>query len=243
MKLKKIYEDLNTFSAFELQEPWDNSGLLVGDPEAEIKSIVLSIDIDEELIERCENDTLILTHHPLIFSKFKQLDFSKHPAKLLAKMIKKDIAHIAMHTNFDKTHLNRYVLEKVLGYPAKESEQDFILYFDVNKEFGVFAQELKEKLGLETLKCVQTNTYVKTCALTTGSGASLLGEVQADCFITGDIKYHDAMLSHELGISLIDIAHYQSERFFADILQAHLQKSDLSVIISHSKNPFTYLDL
>ena len=65
--------------------------------------------------------------------------------------------------------------------------------------------------------------------------------IEADCFLTGDIKYHDAMEASSLGLSMIDIGHYESERYFGEVLGGYLEKLGLSVIISPSKNPFTYL--
>ena len=64
--------------------------------------------------------------------------------------------------------------------------------------------------------------------------------IEADCFLTGDIKYHDAMEAKALGLSMMDIGHYESERYFGEVLAQHLEKLGLSVIISPSKNPFTY---
>ena len=83
MSVEEIYKILDGISPFELQESWDNSGLLVGDWQHEVKQIVLSIDIDEELLQSLEEDTLVITHHPIIFGGLKQLQFNQYPAKLL----------------------------------------------------------------------------------------------------------------------------------------------------------------
>jgi putative NIF3 family GTP cyclohydrolase 1 type 2 len=48
------------------------------------------------------------------------------------------------------------------------------------------------------------------------------------------------MEAEALGLSLIDIGHYESERFFPDVLAPHLKNFGLTVIISSSKNPFTF---
>ncbi|PHQ56872.1 MAG: Nif3-like dinuclear metal center hexameric protein, partial [Sulfurimonas sp.] len=50
MKISQIYKFLNEISPFELQEKWDNSGLLIGSFNEEISQIALSIDVDEKLI-------------------------------------------------------------------------------------------------------------------------------------------------------------------------------------------------
>ena len=67
MKIRDIYEFLNTISPFELQEKWDNSGLLVGNFEDEFENLYLSMDLDLDLVENLKPNSLVITHHPLIF--------------------------------------------------------------------------------------------------------------------------------------------------------------------------------
>ena len=240
MKISEIYAYLNELSPFEIQESWDNSGLLVGDFSQEINTIALSIDVDENLIDTLDENTLLITHHPIIFGGLKQLEFSKYPANLLQKMIKKNISNIAMHTNFDQTHLNYYVATEVLGYEISNKD-GFVAYIDIDEDFDVFAKKVSLAFGLPHARCVKASQRVKKVALTTGSGCSLMRSIEADCFLTGDVKYHDAMEAKSINLSLIDIGHYESEHFFAQILQKHLKNLGLKVIIASSENPFTYI--
>ena len=240
MKISEIYKFLDELSPFELQESWDNSGLLIGDFSEDITKVVLSIDVDEALIDSMENNTLLITHHPLIFGGLKQLQFNQYPANLVYKMIQKNISNIAMHTNFDQTHLNEYVAKEVLGYDVKEKD-GFVAYLDVNEDFDIFAAKVAKAFSLPHAKCVKTSEFVKRVALTTGSGCSLIKSIDADCFLTGDVKYHDAMEAKSINLSLIDIGHFESEHFFAEILLKHLKILGLEAIIASSKNPFTYI--
>ncbi|WP_457745517.1 Nif3-like dinuclear metal center hexameric protein [Sulfurimonas sp.] len=240
MKVLEIYEYLNQLSPFEIQESWDNSGLLVGDFNEDISTIALSIDVDEALIDSLENNTLLITHHPIIFGGLKQLEFSKYPANLIQKMIKKNISNIAMHTNFDQTHLNEYVATEVLGYEIAQKD-GFVAYLEIDEDFDTFAKKVSSAFGLSHARCVKCSNRVKRVALTTGSGCSLMRSLSADCFLTGDVKYHDAMEAKSINLSLIDIGHYESEYFFAQILQKHLKNLGLKVIIASSENPFTYI--
>jgi len=240
MKILDIYNFLNGLSPFELQESWDNSGLLIGDFSHDVERIVLSIDVDEALIDSLEENTLLITHHPIIFGGLKQLEFSKYPANLIQTMIQKNISNIAMHTNFDQTHLNEFVAREVLGYEIARKD-GFVAYMDIDEEFDIFAKRVAHAFNLPHAKCVKSSERVKRVALTTGSGCSLMKSITADCFLTGDIKYHDAMEAKSIKMSLIDIGHFESEHFFAQILQKHLKNLGLEVIISSSKNPFTYI--
>ncbi len=239
MKLEEIFNYLNELSPFEMQESWDNSGLQVGEFSQEISKIALSIDVDEKLIDSLDENTLLITHHPLIFSGLKQLDFSKYPSNLIHKMIQKNISNIALHTNFDKTHLNDSVATEVLGYKIIKKDE-FIDYLEVNEDFEAFNARVSSALGLDYSKYVKCKEWVQTAALTTGSGCSLIPNIDADCFLTGDIKYHDAMSAKSINLSLIDIGHFESEHFFAQILAKHLKILGLEVIIASSENPFTY---
>ncbi len=243
MKLQEIYDVLNEISPFELQEKWDNAGLLVGSFEDEIKNIYISIDLDEELVNSIKEKSLIITHHPLIFSGLKKVNYNTYSTKLLKELIKKDICLISMHTNIDKTHLNKYVTEDILGFKVDNSKE-FISYCDVNMNFDELVKLVSSKLDLKITKVVKCNDFIKKIAIVTGAGMSLIDEVKADCFLTGDIKYHDAMEAKARGLSLIDIGHYESERYFSTLLEGllseYLKKNKLKAIITASKNPFEF---
>ena len=243
MKIQNIYNFLNKLSPFSYQEKWDNAGLIVGSFDDEIEKIYISIDLDEELIDEVENNSLIITHHPLIFSGLKRVNYDSYSTKLLQKLIKKDISLISMHTNIDKTHLNKYVVSEILGFKI-ENTDEFISYANVNMNFNDLVKHVSDKLNLKTTKAVKCNDFIKNVAIVTGSGMSLIGEVKADCFLTGDIKYHDAMEAKARAISLIDIRHYESERHFSSLLEGllseYLKKNELKAIITASKNPFDF---
>jgi len=240
MKVNEIYDYLNKISPFELQESWDNSGLLVGDKDQIIDKIYLSLDLDLELVDSIEENSLIITHHPLIFKPLKNLVPVSYSQKIAIKLIQKNITLISMHTNFDKTHLNKYVMKEVLGFDY-EVENDFILSTKVDFEFKEFVEYIKEKLNITSCNVVECHKKITSFSLTTGSGMSLLNSINTDLFLTGDIKYHEAMEAKARGISLIDITHYESEKYFVDALFKELKDLEKLVIIHNSKNPFKRL--
>ncbi len=243
MQVKDIYDYLNDLSPFELQEKWDNSGLIVGNMEDEFENIYISLDLDLEMIEKIEPKSLIITHHPLIFSPIKTVNDDKYATKLLKILIKKDIALISMHTNIDKTHLNEFVGNEILGLNF-EKTNDFVLTTHIDMSFEELQNHIKQKLGMNTLKVTTSDKKIKSLSLTTGSGMSLLPFITTDCFLTGDIKYHEAMEAKALGISLIDIGHYESEIHFCTLLEGliknYLKKNNKTAIIVASQNPFEY---
>ncbi len=239
MQIGEILSILDEIAPFQLQESWDNSGLIVGEIDSEFSNIYLSLDVDINLVKSLEKNSLLITHHPLIFKGLKQINFDKYPSNILKELIKKNISLISMHTNYDKAHLNRYVAENILGYKAVECEE-FVCYFEVEDKFEEFAKNIQKRLRLPFLKMVKAKDFIKRVALTTGSGAELLNDIDADCFLTGDIKYHQAYEAKENGMSMIEIGHFESEIFFADSLRENLKKFDIQAIITNSQNPFCY---
>ncbi|MGB5867754.1 MAG: Nif3-like dinuclear metal center hexameric protein [Arcobacteraceae bacterium] len=244
MKIKEIYNYLDSISPFALQEKWDNSGLIVGNMEDEFENIYISLDLDLSMIKKIKKRSLIITHHPLIFSALKTVNNDSYSTKILKKLIKKDIALISMHTNIDKTHLNSYVGRDILGLDFQKDE-DFILTADINLSFKSFTKLLKDKLNLKTLKIVNAKKEIKSVSLTTGAGMSLLSNIKTDCFLTGDIKYHEAMDAKARNITLIDIGHYESEIHFITLLNSLIEKylktNDKKAIMLKSHNPFNYI--
>jgi len=243
MKIQKIYDHLDSLSPFTSQEKWDNSGLIVGSMDDSFDKIYIALDLDEELLNEVNKNSLIITHHPLIFSPLKTVNFDSYSTKLLQILIKKDIKLISMHTNIDKSHLNKYIVSDILGLQIEYCD-DFICYANIDMDLNTLQDFLKVKLNLDFTKNVDCGKKIKRIAITTGSGMSLISSVQADCFITGDIKYHDAMEAKARDISLIDIGHYESECYFSPLLmrllEEYLLNNKIKAIIMTSKNPFNY---
>ncbi|MDE5603448.1 MAG: Nif3-like dinuclear metal center hexameric protein, partial [Helicobacter sp.] len=220
-------------------ESWDNSGLILGGFKQGFNKIYLALEVDRKVLESLEEDSLLITHHPLIFSPLKQLIDDSYPTSLIKLALKKNIQLLAMHTNFDKTHFGKYVVENVLGI-KKHFQEGFIMFFEWEGDFFALCQRVKDKMGIKYLKVTQScNKNCQKIALITGSGASFIPSLKGvDCFITGDIKYHDAMEALERGIHLIDCGHYELECYFGEILFPILTNKGYEAIIINSKNPF-----
>ncbi|MDR0747620.1 MAG: Nif3-like dinuclear metal center hexameric protein [Helicobacteraceae bacterium] len=236
MIVKELLNICDQISPFNTQETWDNSGLIVGDPNAAISQIYLSLEADKKVIDTLSENAALIVHHPLIFAPLKSLNFSEYPALLIRDIIQKNAALIAMHTNFDKSHLNRYVAKEVLGWQEFDCE-GCVCYHKTRFSFERIMEIIKAAFGgvRSVLPPLCREEY--RVAFCCGSGGGLIGEIECDILITGDLKYHDAIKAKTLGIGVIDAGHYETERFLGKALQKELSKYDIQSEIISSQNP------
>lgn len=117
MKISTIINQLEEWAPISLQESYDNSGLLVGDPTADINAALLCLDSIEEVIEEAieRKCGMVIAHHPIVFSGIKSLTGKNYIERTLVKAIKNNIAIYAIHTNLDnvKNGVNEKMAEKI----------------------------------------------------------------------------------------------------------------------------------
>ena len=103
MKIKQITSFLEEFAPLAMQESYDNAGLLIGYPDEEINSALITLDVTDEILNEAtaNGHKLIIAHHPVIFKGLKKLTGSNLTEKLVIKAIKNNIAVYAIHTNLD----------------------------------------------------------------------------------------------------------------------------------------------
>jgi len=85
------------------QESYDNSGLLIGNPNVELKKGLICLDVTQLVMNEAVETgcNLIISHHPLIFNPLKKIIGSTLCENLVIQAIKNDIVIYAMHTNLD----------------------------------------------------------------------------------------------------------------------------------------------
>lgn len=118
MKIKEITNYIEKIAPLAFQENYDNAGLIVGSGETEVKAILISLDVNEEVVnEAIElNANLIISHHPIVFSGLKKLNGKNYVERTVIKAIQNNIAIYASHTNLDSMLLsgvNTKIAEKL----------------------------------------------------------------------------------------------------------------------------------
>ena len=103
MTIGELLAYLEQYAPPALQENYDNSGLIVGDRNGEIKAVLLSLDVTEEVLDEAISlgANLIIAHHPYWFGAIKRLTGNSYVERITIKAIKNNVAIYAMHTNLD----------------------------------------------------------------------------------------------------------------------------------------------
>ena len=103
MTIKEVASILEEFAPLLYQESYDNSGLTIGNSNNNVSSVLLTVDVTEEVIDEAINKkaNLVIAHHPIIFKGIKSITGKNYVEKIVAKAIKNDIAIYAAHTNMD----------------------------------------------------------------------------------------------------------------------------------------------
>ena len=103
MRIEDVISYLQNIAPPFYQEPYDNAGLITGDPTWNCKGVMVSLDATEDVVEESieKNCNLIVAHHPIIFKGLKQLNGKNYVEKAIIAAIKNNIAIYAIHTNLD----------------------------------------------------------------------------------------------------------------------------------------------
>jgi dinuclear metal center YbgI/SA1388 family protein len=268
--VKNILDIINNIAPFDFSEDWDNSGLQVGNLNFQVEKVMVSLEATQEVIRAANawGANVIVTHHPLIMSPIKCIDFSAMPGLAIENAVLNNMSIISAHTNLDKASmgLNDHFAKLLEIINTRPLVQDFGDDEYQNSMMGIgrigrfkkgillhdLVKKIKNKLNINKMRISgKPEAVLKTVAICTGSGGSLIKnflDSDADVYITGDTKYHEARLVEEFHRSLIDVGHFASEHIVVNLLVQRLMEESamagFSVKIKGFKNekdPFTII--
>lgn len=258
MLVREIAEAIEQYAPLRLQEEWDNAGIQVGDPEADITGVLLCTDATEavvaEAIDRGFN--LVIAHHPLIFHGLKKIMGRTPVERTVAMAIKHDITIYSAHTNMDSAwHGVSFRMADKIGMTNVQILDD--------NQVAPYGEESHTTAGcgvigdiapmpaIEVLKrvkaafevgavryCGDVEREVTRVALCGGAGGFLLDkavEMGAQLYVTADMRYHDFLDNHQR-IVIADIGHYESEHYTKEIFLEIIQKKNPTFAVAFAKS-------
>lgn len=257
MECRQIIEHIEKLAPATLAAEWDNVGLQVGLPDTEVTNVLVSLDLNTDVVsEALENNVqLIVTHHPLLFRPIKTIVYDDYKGKLIYSLIRNNISYYCAHTNLDfATGGTNDLLARRVGLmnAAKKIEGHEIIFengrmgeLDTAQSLSKFIDILKTNIGIDYVRLIGSVNSIKKVAVAAGSFDRKLLEYisgKVDVIVCGDLKYHDAREIIDSGMCAIDIGHYGSEKIIIDTITQYI--SELGVNAMASKidlNPFKYI--
>lgn len=222
---------LDQLAPFAIAEPWDNVGLLIGNKQREIASVLVGLDPTVSLLKeviRSGADTLI-THHPVIFKPLPAIDTAEPAGQFLEKALLNKINVIACHTNFDAINPGvNDVLATALGldhlrplipstsHPVEGVGLGRIGLYQSGLWRQEFVQRLLRAIDQQTIQVAGTMPETISCvALCGGSGsdfAAVARDSGADVYISAEIKHNVARWAEDAGFCVVEGSHYGTEK-------------------------------
>ena len=104
MKVQQVFSLIDAVAPFETQLEYDNSGLLIGSPSAEVTGILFALDVTDRVIDEALSlgADLIVTHHPILFNAVQRITDENYEGRLIMKMIRSGLSLISAHINLDQ---------------------------------------------------------------------------------------------------------------------------------------------
>lgn len=239
----EIYRYLDNLAPFSYQMDFDNAGFLVGRGEREVKKVLVSLDITEEVAAEAVElgAQLIVSHHPVIFHPAKSITDADPTGRVLLALVEGGLSAICAHTNLDAVQGGvNDALAAALGLTRLEQ-----LHPDgvdaLARPYGIgrvgvregvpvylpaFAQEVKEALNAAAVRYVDARRPVRRVAVGGGACGDMLSDavkLGCDTFVTADVKYNVFLDAKALGINLIDAGHYPTEQVICPVLERWLK--------------------
>ena len=242
-RVKDILDGLNDLAPFRLAEPWDNVGLLVGNPDQEVTGVIAGLDPTINLVEEAvaPGANTIIPHHPVIFKPLAAIDTGAPSGRLLEKALTNRIAIIGCHTNYDST------AEGVSSILARQLGLEHLAPLVPSGEGGIglgrigafpaplpaadFLAKVLDVLGLKSVQMAgRLPEMITTVAVCGGSGSDFAEQARrlgAEVYLSAEIKHSVAVWAGETGFCIIDGTHYATEKPAVGALVVQLEQINL----------------
>jgi dinuclear metal center YbgI/SA1388 family protein len=227
--VQDILDIIDSIAPAHLAEPWDNVGLMIGDPAAQVTAILLGLDPTTALLEEARqlNANLVITHHPVIFHPLKSVHLDQPDGKFIDLSLRNKMSVISSHTNFDSApNGTSDILAQLLGLknieplvPHACGEPGCGLGRVGDYVDPLSADEFRERLRAACvppwlLAAGTIPRRISRVAVCGGSCSELADQALqagAQVLVTAEVKHHIARRAEETGLWLIDAGHFATE--------------------------------
>jgi dinuclear metal center YbgI/SA1388 family protein len=242
MTVNEILKFLSDYAPAELAEDWDNTGLLIGQRDDVVSSIMtcltLTPDVAEEAVSK--GASLVVTHHPILFRAVQRLTDETSEGRMLLSLIRAGVAVYSPHTSYDSAYegVNRQLAESLNltdvrplrvaegGGDSENADQPDAADEPVGSgRFGdlpsavslaEFVEQVKQALGVNHTWFVgDSSATIRRVGIACGAAAEFMGDAAregCDVLLTGEARFHACLEARTRGIALVLPGHYPTER-------------------------------
>ena len=251
MTINEVLNFLSDFAPVELAEDWDNTGLLIGQRNDPVSSIMtcltLTPDVAEEAVSK--GASLVVTHHPILFHAVKKLTDETSEGRMLLSLIRAGVAVYSPHTSYDSAYegINRQLAESLHltsvqplrvvepgaatpDNPAKLEQVGSGRCGDLATAVSLaeFVEQVKRALKVNHTWFVgDSNSTIRRVGIACGAAAEFMSDAAlkgCDVLLTGEARFHACLEARTRGIALILPGHYATERPAMEYLANVLEK-------------------
>lgn len=215
-KAKDIINELERIFPNELNAEWDTTdGLIKGDTNKDIKKVILSLELRENLIDK--DADMIILHHPPLFGYERKVT---NP--FFDKLKSKDIIIYTNHSRMDKSgFINEALAEKIFkseNYKITKILEDGTAIIELNHPLNIeeIVSIIKDEFYLKHLNVIVKKNFIKKVAIHGGEGFNQHHILNADkekidLYIGGDMTHHLAEHAHFFNACFVDIGHFSEQ--------------------------------
>ena len=249
--VKDIYDFLDARAPFATQCDWDNSGLLLGDANRQVRRVGFALDLTAQTLQQAVDEALdlLVTHHPVIFRPKRRL----LSGELVYELVRHDIAVISSHIPWDCADggVNDVLcialnLSNVKKIETPDTAAPLLRIGTLEHEMTPqeFAALCARKLRT-TVRLASCGKKIKTVAVVGGAAIEFCDAAKehgADVFLTGDAKHHEMLDAVDSGISVVAAGHFETEHPSMFALKEQIEQAftSLSCLVLEEKNPVEF---
>ena len=221
LAVRDICQWIDGLAPFDTQAEFDNSGLLLGQPDQPVRGVFFALDASQAVLdEMAETDAnLLITHHPLMFGGRKQLTETDCEGRILCRMIRSKYSMIAAHTNLDAaTGGINDALAGCCGLIHVHGEG----YYRTGElakpcSFGEFCRHVSQRLEctVRIMSQLPDDAPISQVTVSSGAGSEFWQQALSDgsqVFLTGEMKHHHALAAADAGLGVLEAGHFATEQ-------------------------------
>lgn len=252
MKVGEIVNLIQGYAPLELQSEYDNSGLQIGFPDAEVTGVLLCVDVTPAVVSEAASKgaNVVISHHPVFFKPLSCVVAGTFRGDIVLKAAERRISIISAHTNMDCAlgGLNDF-LAAALGIDvdvSKAGEGEFyrIGVLRGGLTLGQFADKVETVIGAKADVIGNRDKIVSVAAVSTGAGGGdedmfdKCEKAGVDVIVTSEVKHHIAVRCAYEGKGVIELKHYDSEKCARNIMAGLLASRGIDCLFADESSPY-----